>query len=630
MCKTTESQTVSAAIVVAKGGAFMKKLVRDLTSALAVLTLLMLSSSPAYGQGGTTSTLSGVAVDTSGAILPGADVTVTLPATGFTQSAVANVEGAFSFPGLNVGTYTVTVKLSGFKTFVSNNVVLTSGAGASVRATLEIGGIEEQVVVSSASEIVQTQSTTISSTINTNQITKLPLTSRSAMDFVNFLPGVSTPAGNRDATINGLPRGTINITLDGVNVQDNTLRSTDGFFAIVSPRLDAIEEVTVTTANQGADVGQGAVQIKFVTRSGTNNFNGSGYWYYRNDSLNANTWFNNRAGTAKANLLQHQAGVRTGGPIVIPGLFDGRNKAFFFVNYEELHQPSDTTRDRTILNPSAMAGNFNYAGGTVNVLDLAARNGHVGTQDPTVGAILRDISTAVAGGSLQAIDGNLDRFRFNVPVETMRRYPTFRLDYNLSSKHSASFAYNYQKFTDYPDTLNNFEESFPGFPVAAGQSSVRLGWAGSVRSTLSSSLVNEARVGYSGAPVTFFGELNTGMFSNQQSFSLRFPTINSQLQSPGPAPAPQSRNANSLLIEDTVTWLRGSHNISLGGSFTQYRHLGAELEHGSVGDVQRHRHERSRKRHVHECELPRGECRQPPGGAATLQSAHRSHKLDHR
>ncbi len=205
-----------------------------------------------------------------------------MPSTGFTQSAVTNADGAFSFPGMNVGTYTVTVKLSGFKTFVSNNVVLTSGAGANVRATLEIGGLEEQVIVSSASEIVQTQSTTISSTINTNQITKLPLTSRSAMDFVNFLPGVSTPGGNRDATINGLPQGMINITLDGVNVQDNTLRSTDGFFAIVSPRLDAIEEVTVTTATQGAER-QGAVQIKFVTRSGTNNFNGSGYWYYRND-----------------------------------------------------------------------------------------------------------------------------------------------------------------------------------------------------------------------------------------------------------------------------------------------------------------------------------------------------------
>ena len=156
----------------------MSTVVRSLASAFVAVTLLVLSHSPAYAQGGTTSTLSGIAVDSSGAVLPGADVTVTMAATGFTQSAVTNADGAFSFPGLNIGTYSVTVKLSGFKTFVSNNVVLTSGAGASVRAILEIGGVEEQVVVSSASEIIQTQSTTISSTINTTQILKLPLTTR--------------------------------------------------------------------------------------------------------------------------------------------------------------------------------------------------------------------------------------------------------------------------------------------------------------------------------------------------------------------------------------------------------------------------------------------------------------------
>ena len=130
---------------------------------------------------------------------------------------------------------------------------------------LQLGAVEESINVVSSSAIVQTQSATITTTIDTNQITKLPLTSRSAMDFVPMLPGVATAGGNRNSTINGLPRGTINITLDGVNVQDNTLRSTDGFFAIVSPRLDAIEEVTVTTATQGADAGgHGAVQVKFV------------------------------------------------------------------------------------------------------------------------------------------------------------------------------------------------------------------------------------------------------------------------------------------------------------------------------------------------------------------------------
>src|SRR5438067_2905283 len=300
-----------------------------------------------FGQGGTTATLNGIVVDTTGAMVPGADVVAKHNATAVTVSAVTNTDGVFSFPALNTGAYTVTVSLQGFKTAVVNNVVLTSGAGANVRAVLEVGALEEQVLVSSASEIVQTQNSTISTTINTNQITKLPLTSRSAMDFVPFMPGVSTANGNRQSVINGLPRGTINITLDGVNIQDNTLRSTDGFFAIVSPRLDAIEEVTVQTASQGADAGgQGAVQVKFVTRSGSNNYTGSGYYYYRNDALNANTWFNNRNGNPKPALLQKQGGFRFGGPIV-------RNKVFFFVNHEETRSPSDTSRQRVLLNPQA-------------------------------------------------------------------------------------------------------------------------------------------------------------------------------------------------------------------------------------------------------------------------------------
>jgi hypothetical protein len=110
--------------------------------------------------------------------------------------------------------------------------------------------------------------------------------------------------------------------------------------------------------------------------------------------------------------------------------------------------------------------------------------------------------------------------------------------------------------------------------VNAGQSSVRLGWAGAVRSTLGRNLVNEARVGYSGAPVSFFSELNLDMYggsvANQQGFQLNFPTVGSQLTSPGADAQPQSRNAYAYLLEDTLTWLKGAHNITMGGSFTQY------------------------------------------------------------
>ena len=128
----------------------------------ALLAALLLPTAPAFAQGGTTSTISGIVVDSGGGVIPGADVVVKHNATNVTQSKVTNSEGVFTFSNLNIGTYTVTVSLSGFKTFVTNNVVLTSTAPASVKATLTVGGIEETVMVQSTAEIIQTQSTTIS------------------------------------------------------------------------------------------------------------------------------------------------------------------------------------------------------------------------------------------------------------------------------------------------------------------------------------------------------------------------------------------------------------------------------------------------------------------------------------
>ena len=543
----------------------------------ALAFVLGASGSLAFAQGTNTATLSGTVVDSSGGVLPGATITAKHVASGVVTSGVSNTEGAFTLPSLPVGAYEVTVGLEGFKSYLVKDVVLSAGQAAGIRAVLEVGGISETVTVASSSEIIQTQSSTISSTINTNQITKLPLTSRSAMDFVNFLPGVSTPGGNRQATINGLPQGVINITLDGINIQDNTLRTTDGFFSIVSPRLDAIEEVSVTTAGQGGDSGQGAVQIRFTTRSGGNSYTGSAYHYYRNDRLNANTWFNNRAGTPKAALLQHQYGGRFGGPLQIPGLLNP-GKAFFFFNMEAVNQPSDVTRTRNLLTTGAQAGVYSYGGASVNVLALGAANAATAASssvDPTIGALLADIrSAANGGGQIENLDANIDQLRYNVPVKSERRYPTVRIDYNVTDSHRFSSAFNYNWFTDTPDTLNNFDPQFPGFPAFGGQTSIRLSWSNSLRSTLGRNLVNEARVGYSGAPVKFFDEMNTGMYSgsvaNQKGFHILFPNIGSQLTAAGPNPAPQSRNATDLAIEDTLTWLRGNHNITAGASFTRF------------------------------------------------------------
>ena len=148
--------------------------------------------------------------------------------------------------------------------------------------------------------------------------------------------------------------------LDGVNVNNN-FQSDDGVFSMITPRLDAVEEVTVTGAVPSADQGAlGAVQVSFVTRSGTNNFDGSIYHYFRSPDLNSNYYFNKIRGLERNDVVVHQYGGRVGGPIVIPGLFDGRNKAFFFFNMEEFYQPTEASRTRTILHPRAQEGWFRY------------------------------------------------------------------------------------------------------------------------------------------------------------------------------------------------------------------------------------------------------------------------------
>src|SRR6185295_17250826 len=210
-----------------------------------------------------------------------------------------------------------------------------------------------------------------------DQLLRMPTPTRNALNAVAFLPGINTPGSNRDSTINGLPESFLSITLDGVSNNDNFLRGTDSFFASVTPRQDAVEAVSVTLAAAGAQVGggAGAVTMAFTTRSGGNKFSGSGYEYYRNPDFNSNYYFNVVNHQGKNQVELNQFGARFGGPIAIPGLFDGRNKAFFFLHYEQIRFPNSFTRTRTLFNAKVLDGTYRYQFGTevreVNLLSLA-------------------------------------------------------------------------------------------------------------------------------------------------------------------------------------------------------------------------------------------------------------------
>ncbi|HEY8461510.1 MAG TPA: carboxypeptidase-like regulatory domain-containing protein, partial [Blastocatellia bacterium] len=589
-----------------------------LAGAFALISFVALTSVMAYAQ--VTSSISGTVTDPTGAVVSGATVTVKNAASGIEFKTVTSAQGSYSVASLSVGRYIVTVTASGFKSATAQDIELNAGTPATVNVVLEVGQANETVVVQGGAEIVQTQTANISTTMNTRQIINLPLVSRNPVNFVSTMAGVNTPRGIRDSTINGLPESAIDISLDGINVQDNFNKTGDGLFVRVAPTLDSIEEVTVSTSTPEAVGGaMGAVQVKFVTRSGGNEFHGSLYEYHRNTALNSAYWFTNRDTSYNRELakncgdpnspdfnpatmvpwspdcrapraanLFHQFGGRIGGPILIPKLFNGRNKAFFFVNYEEFRQPTSVVRQRTILTPLAQSGVFTYGSGAnrrqVNLMDVARQARDAGCADcttdfdPTIAKLLADIRNATNGaGGITALDNpNHQQFTYNPSGEALTKRPTVRFDVNVTDKHKVELSWTYQMGRGGPDFLNNTEPVFPGFPNQGSQPADRYTGSLAVRSTLTPSLVNEARAGLSGGPSRFNPSASrvdfSGSVANQDGFNLGGPPGNNAtgiaafgINGPTTVNAPTRRNPLFRQFSDTMTWTRGAHNIVFGG-----------------------------------------------------------------
>ncbi|HEX8476020.1 MAG TPA: carboxypeptidase-like regulatory domain-containing protein [Pyrinomonadaceae bacterium] len=570
-----------------------------------LLIALAMTSAAVLAQGASAGSLAGTVTDPAAAVVAGASVVVKNDATGQEFAAVTTENGTFNVPALATGTYTVTISAQGFKQAVVTGVKIDVGQPSSINVALEVGAASETItIVGTGAELLNTQTATIGTTITGRQIVDQPQASRDALDLVTLLPGVQTTGRPRTSTVNGLPKGALNITIDGTDVQDNLISSNDGFFTFVRPRIDSIDEVTVSTATPGAESsGDGAVQIKFVTRTGTNDFTGSAYWYHREPTLNANYFFNNQTlppdpatGRAPRNrILLNQYGFRAGGPILVPKLYNGRDKAFFFVNYEEFRLPEQQLQQRTILSPLAQSGVFQYVTSSgvrsVNLLELAQANGLPSTIDPTVGGLLGSIRASTSAGGVQPLGNapNFENFSF-VGVGGQERYfTTVRLDYNLTSKHHLENIWNYQEFGGKPvDFLNFTDPSFPGFPNSLGQSSQRFTNTTALRSTLTSTLINEIRFGLLGGISLFEGAGGAAtQFANQGGFDLNLNALGIDDASAVRA-FPQRglrlfgntsnrRNTPSFNLSDNLTWVRGSHTLNFGGSYNLIKSFKQDL-----------------------------------------------------
>jgi hypothetical protein len=542
----------------------------------------VLAAACAFSQGNT-GTISGTITDPTGAAVPAAEVTATNMDTGAVAKTSTGEKGEYVIPSLLAAHYRVSAVKAGFKTQTSSGVEVNAGVTSTANLKLEIGQATETVEVSAGAEMVQAASAEVSNTINSRQVVDLAFATRNAVELIVTQPGAQTPTNPRSSSINGLPKGAINITIDGQNTQDNMLKSSDGFFSYIMPSVDSIEEVTLTTSAGGVDsTSQGGAQIKFVTKSGTNSFHGGTFYQARNTFFNANYYYNNETGLARDIIQLRQAGGHVGGPIK-------KDKLFFFGNYEYFRNPGTKAYGRTVLTPSAQAGNYTYVGSdgqqrTINLYQAAAAGNaalppsvrqFATTPDPILASTYSQIAKLTSGGNLTSNtnsgDYNTNTYNYSTSGNDARDFYTLRLDYNITTNHQLSLVYNYDRYVSTPDFLNNIVPVYSGTgtvlgtTINTGQRSNRFDGTLTLRSALTSHLTNEAQAGLNGGTVLFADAIgSSALFGTWKGYVPSGTGLSVTTRS-----SSSRRNAPVQNVSDTVSWVKGSHQFRFGGNYDQ-------------------------------------------------------------
>lgn len=509
-------------------------------SLLLLAALLILAAVPAT-QAQVAGRLSGTVIDQTGAAVPGASVHVFVAGgkepvlTGQT-----NEVGVFSFSTVRPDTYDVAIESKGFtRTMVRAVTVRPVQETSMGNVKLDVQTAATTVEVTSDVQAVQLSNAEVASTVTATQVQNLPVLGRQVSTLLLTQAGVSS--GSNTTNVNGMRPSFSNITLDGVNIQDNFTRTNDLDYAPMRTTIDQVAEITAATSNPNIALGGGASQFVISTKSGSNNWHGAAYWYNRNSALAANNWFNNQSGAPISRLNLNQPGAALSGPIK-------KDKLFFYTNYELYRNKNQTSVLRTVLTDDARKGIYTYrdTAGNIQTRNLLALRGF--SIDPTIKAMIDKLPAANARGVGDGL--NTTGYRFNARNNEFRDQFVARGDYYLNAKHSFSGTYNYiDNPTDRPD-VGAFYTMVP--PVTNGIKN-HLGSA-SWRWMVSPTLTNELRGGFLRADTSFtdsndyFKYLVGGLvFSNPNNTFLN-----------------QGRQTNTYNIQDNAMKIRGRHEIAFG------------------------------------------------------------------
>ena len=371
---------------------------------VATLVLLLGATSPLYAQVDT-GTILGTVTDASGAAVSGASVTLTNQGTNAALTTTTGSDGSYKFTPVRIGNYKVKVSFQGFQTVEKRDITVNVGADVVVDFALKPGSVTETIEVASSVPVLETQDASVGQVVDSRNVNNLPLNGRNFTFLAQLAAGVNSPqadtrgnAASGAFAANGLRPAQNNYLLDGIDNNSDTVDFLNGTNYVVLPPLDAVEEFKVQTSDFSAEFGRsGAAVLNATIKSGTNEFHGAVWEFFRNDKLDAADYFENAGGTPKGKLRQNQFGFSAGGPVVIPKLYNGKNRLFFFGDYEGLRRVQGTVLTGAV--PTVFERNSNYTDlSDLITLQSGIQKDLLGRTMP-VGTILDPATTRpVAGG----------------------------------------------------------------------------------------------------------------------------------------------------------------------------------------------------------------------------------------
>lgn len=589
---------------------------RTLIFAVLLVTLFAILTPASWAQKDT-GTIVGTVKDPSGAVVPNAGVTVTDVEHGQTLSTTTNTDGDFVASPLRVGRYSVTVQKVGFKKAVSVPVDLDVQDRIAVNVVLQVGEISESVVVTSASPLLESETSALGQVVDSQRVANLPLNGRNFAQLALLTAGTApSEPGARDEQSYGFSAGGArslqnNFLLDGIDNNSNLTDLLNETNYVIQPPVDALAEFKVQTNAYSAEFGRGnGAIVNAVIKSGTNDLHGSAWGFLRNNVLDARNYFD-PIGKGAPPYEQYQFGGTFGGPVYIPGVYNGKNRTFFFTDYEGLRIHQADTQTLLLPTPAGISGNF------ASLLDTGTVTGTDCNGNPTYkGEIFNTrltqassaISTGLCGtpvGGYTAAgiptniipSGQIDPLAARIlallppanvtgnaaynyianPLEnTHRANFDIRVDHRFSDKDNSFYRFSYENQPrtippPFPNSLIDGGGFFSGIEDNSYRS-----LALSESHMFRTSVVNEFRLGYNrvnshryqynynknvsgevGFPGVPFTNINGGLpqltFGDGSAPTLGSPTY-----------LPSVEVQNTYVLSDNLNWVKGKHTLKFG------------------------------------------------------------------